>query len=136
MAWFKMISAIESTSLLKFNSGETQVHIVGGTQTVEWSRADATLSLDISILPDVWVQAGGFYKQDGVFFFTNTDSKSEASVAPTTGLDLVICESMSLSTSKLKLYLVSVWNSKIPLSSLKKSSPGQVLERHSSVVYL
>ena len=43
---------------------------------------------------------------------------------------------MSLSSARLHLYLLAVWNSKIPLSSLKKSSTNQIFERDSAVLFI
>ena len=117
--WFKMESALESTSLLKFNSGETEVAIAGGTSQIIWSRADATMNLALLIDFGLWIQAGGFYKSGGVYFFANANSDTLSSVSAVLGLDVSICESMSLSTSNLRLHLLSIWNSKQSLSTLK-----------------
>ena len=94
------------------------------------------MQLDVTITPDTWIQAGGFYKSDGVLFFANSNSNSLGSVTATTGLDLVICDSMSLSVARLDLHLLSVWNSKIPLSSLKQTAANRVVQRSSAVLYL
>ena len=80
------------------------------------------MSLSNSISSDTWIQAGGFYKSDGVFFFANEEYASQGTVAATTGIDLVICESMSLSSSTLVLHVVSIWNSKVALSKLKQAA--------------
>ena len=80
------------------------------------------MNLDIPIVSDTWIQAGGYYKSDGVFFFANSEGTSLYSVPPTDGMNLVICESMSLSTARLYLYLLVVWNSKVPPSTLKRSA--------------
>ena len=57
-------------------------------------------------------------------------------MAAITGLDLVICDGMSLVTARLQLRLLVVWNKKIPLTSLKKSSLNYILERESAVLFL
>ena len=76
-----------------------------------------------------WYQVGGYYHSDGAHFFANSESASSGPVAPTTGLDLVICNGMSLSTSVLKLFLLSVWNAKIPETSLRQTVGNHILQR-------
>ena len=136
MLWFKIESAVESSSLLEFNSGETEVYLLSATSSIVWRRADPLeMSLDLTIAPDTWIRSGGQYRQDGVIFFTNSDHASLDSVTPTTGLNLEICKGMSLS-APLQLHLLGVWNQKIPLTSLKKSSLNYILERESAVLFL
>ena len=125
--WFKVEGTIETTSLLNFNSGETEVTLSGLDQKVKWSRSDASMDLGLSISANVWIQAGGFYKSDGVYFFANANEVSLSSVASTTGLDLAICDSMAISTSRLRLHLLSVWNTKQPTSRLKSTSGNRVI---------
>ena len=93
---------------------------------MKWGRNDATMDLSLSISANAWIQTGGFYKPDGVYFFANANSATLASVASTTGIDLAICDSMTLSTSRLRLHLLSVWNTKQPVSILRGTTGNRV----------
>ena len=122
--------------LLDFNSGETKVGIQSNTATLYWNRFDGTLNLAHSIQPDQWIHAGGFYRSDGVSFFTDEALSTENSVDSTTGLDLLLFNPLSLSSSRLRLYLLALWNSKIPLSQLKRTTGNFVPVRNSAVLFL
>ena len=94
------------------------------------------MNLAHSIQADQWIHAGGFYRSDGVSFFTDQDLSTLNSVQPTTGLDLRLFKWLSLTTSRLRLYLLGVWNSKIPLSQLKRTTGNFVPMRDSAVLFL
>ena len=91
------------------------------------------MRLSLGFLTNVWFQMGGYYESNGVYFFANSDSvSSTGSVLSTTGIDLVLCDSMNLSSALLKLYLLSVWNTKIPASSLRQMAGNYIPHRDSA----
>ena len=94
------------------------------------------MNLGLSISADSWVQAGGFYKSDGVFFFANGNSGSVTSATAVTGINLAICKSMNLGSSRLRLYLLSIWNQKQSISSLKSVSGNVVHQRSTALLFL
>ena len=97
-----------------------------------WKRDDLSMNLDLPFMQDLWMNIGGYYKQDGVYFFANSNSIKQSSVLPATGLDLKILPALNLITSRLRLHLLAVWNSKIPVSLLLQSVGNEILERESA----
>ncbi len=94
------------------------------------------MDLRVPFAADGWSQTGGFYSSDGVYFFAATHGTSLASVPPTTGLDLAICPSLSLSAgSSLRLSVLSIWNARLPISALKLAVRSRVVSRESAVFF-
>ena len=70
----KMQNALESATILSFNSGEITLSIDYSNSQVDWARSDLALDLSLPYLSDAWYQVGGYYKEDGVLYFSNDES--------------------------------------------------------------
>lgn len=115
--------------------GESRLNITEVDEKIKWNSISDDFELSINITKNIWSLVAGTYQPSGVVLYFNGTQNSSGTVMAPTSYSLELLNNITLTTSRVKLYVLSFWNSVLPFSKILQLNGRTIIERERAVYF-